>query len=109
MNQMSLERVIEALVRLGLSRLDAEVYVYLANNRPQKAVTLAEALNINKSTIYASLRKLQTKQLVTKNLTTFTALPFEDALDLLIKKENEQTQALHKSKEELATAWEKED
>ena len=61
---MSLERVIKALIRLGLSRLDAEAYVYLANNGPRQAVNLAEALNVSKSRIYASLRNLNSIELV---------------------------------------------
>jgi sugar-specific transcriptional regulator TrmB len=109
MKQMSLERVIKALVRLGLSRLDAEVYVYIASIGPQKALTLVDVLGSNKLTIYVSLRNLQTKKLVTKNHTIFSALPFEEALDLLIQKEKEQTQALHESKEELVTTLETED
>jgi len=32
---LSLERVIKALIGLGLLRLDAEVYVYLAKKCPQ--------------------------------------------------------------------------
>ena len=31
---MSLERIIETLVSLGLSRTEAEIYVYLANKGP---------------------------------------------------------------------------
>lgn len=36
---MSLERVMKALIGLGLSRVDAEVYIYIANNSPQKAAS----------------------------------------------------------------------
>jgi len=82
---LSLERVIKALIGFGLTRVDAEVYVYLAKKGPQKAVDLAKALNINKQKIYASLKNLQTKGLVSKDRTIFSALPFEEALDLLIK------------------------
>lgn len=106
---MSLELIIKALVRLGLSRLEAEVYVYIANNGPQKAVTLAKVLNFNNSKIYASLRNLQTKGLVTKDRAIFSALPFEEALELLIEMEKEQAQAMQESKEELLTTWETKD
>lgn len=104
---MSLERIIKALIRLGLSRLEAEVYVYIANKGPQKVVNLAKNLDINKSTIYASLRNLRKKGLVIKTGTAFSALLFEEALDLLIKKEKEKAQALHESKDELLDTWNK--
>jgi sugar-specific transcriptional regulator TrmB len=104
---MSLERVIKALIDLGLSRSDAEVYVYLAKKGPNKVVALARALNYNRKKIHASLKTLQTKGLVTKDRTIFSALPFEEALDLLIKMEKEQAQELHESKKELLASWKK--
>jgi len=106
---MSLERVIKALIGLGLSRSDAEVYVYLAKKGPQEVMDLAKALNYVNKKINASLRNLQTKGLVSKDRTIFSALPFEEALDLLIKMEKEQAQAMHESKEELLTTWETKD
>ena len=95
---MSLERVIKALVGLGLSRSDAEVYVYLAKKGPQEVVDLARALNISKQKTYSSLKNLQTRGLVTKDRTLFSALPFEEALNLLIKTKKEQAQAIQESK-----------
>ncbi|MFB0545167.1 MAG: helix-turn-helix domain-containing protein [Asgard group archaeon] len=106
---MSLERVIKALIGLGLTRLDAEVYVYLGKKGPQKPVDLAKALSYNKKKIYSSLKNLRTKGLVSKDRTIFSALPFEEALDLLIKMEKERAQAMHESREELLTTWETKD
>lgn len=106
---MSLERVIKALIGLGLTRSDAEVYVYLAKKGPQIGVDLVKALNFSRKKFYASLKNLQTKGLVTKDRRIFSPLPFEEALDLLIKKEKEQAQAMHESKEELLTTWETKD
>ena len=104
---MSLERVIKALVSLGLSRLDAEVYVYLAKKGPQEVMDLAKALNYVNKKINASLTNLRTKGLVSKDGTIFSALPFEEALELLIRMEKEQAQELHESKEELLASWKK--
>ena len=59
-----------------------------------------------KREIYSSLRNLQTKGLVTKDRTLFSALPFEEALELLISKEKEKAQAVQKSKDELLASWE---
>jgi sugar-specific transcriptional regulator TrmB len=105
---LSLELIIKALIGLGLSRSDAEVYVYLAKKGPQKTVDLAEALNLSRKKIYSSLKNLQNKGLVTKGRTMFSALPFEEALELLIKTKKEQTEAMIKHKKELLVNWNKE-
>ncbi len=97
--------MIKALIGLGLSRLDAEVYVYLAKKAPRKVVTLAKALNLSRKKIYDSLKNLQTKGLVSKDRSIFSALPFEEALSLLIEMEKEQAQAMQESKEELLASW----
>lgn len=109
MKKMSLERVVKALIGLGISRVDAEVFVYLTKTGPQKAIDLAKALKINKQKIFASLKNLQTKGLVTKERTIFSALPFEEALELLIKIEKEQARVIQESKEELLATWETKD
>lgn len=105
---MSLERVIKALIGLGLSRLDAEVYVYLAKKGKRNVVSLASALNYDKKKIYRSLKNLQTKGLVAKVHTIFSALPFKEALELLIEMETEHAQIMYESKEELLATWETE-
>jgi sugar-specific transcriptional regulator TrmB len=104
---MSLERVMKSLVSLGLSRSYAEVYVYLAKTGPQKVEDLAKALEINKQKILASLKNLQTKGLVTKERTIFSALPFEQTIELLIEIKTEQTQIMQERKEELLSSWQR--
>ena len=106
---MSLERIIKALVSLGLTRLEAEVYVYVAQNGPQTVIELDLALNYSKNQIYSSLKNLTTKKLVNQDGLTFSALPFEEALDLLIKMEKEQAQIMQESKEELLATWKTKD
>lgn len=98
---LSLELIIKVLIDLGLSRVDAELYVYLAKKGPQKMVDLVKALTYKKAKIYSSLRNLQTKKLVSKNPPMFCALPFEEALELLIKSKKEQTEVMIEYKKEL--------
>ena len=105
---MSLERIIIALVNLGLTRMDAEVYVYLAKKGSMRAIALASALNYTKNQIYTSLRRLTTKELVTKNGKLFSSIPFEEALELLISKHEEQKKILEQNKEKLLAGWKKE-
>lgn len=100
-----MNRIIKALTSLGLSSLEADVYTYLAKKGSLEAVTLASALNCTRHQIHSSLKTLITKGLITKDRTIFSALPFEEALDLLIKRGKEQAQAMHESKKELLTTW----
>ena len=104
---MSLEKIIETLVSLGLSRLDAEVYVYIAKNGPKSLNDLDKSLNYSKIQISKSLKKLIAITLVNKEEPMFSALPFEDALELLIEKQREQEKTLKETKNHLVKAWKK--
>jgi len=107
---MSLERVKQALIGLGLSRVDAEVYVHLAKRGPVEIVNLATALRISKKKLANSLKTLQSKGMVTgsfEDKTEFSALPFEQAIELLIKIKTEQTQIMQETKKDLFSSWRK--
>ena len=97
--------MIKALVSLGLSRSEAEMYVYIANKGPQKALDIANALNCNKSTVYDNMKKLQKKGLVTKEVSSFTALPFEETLELLIARERKKTNNFQETKKQILANW----
>ena len=104
--------MIKALIELGLARIDGEVYVYLAKDGPQRVIDLAKALNYDKQKIYPSLKNLQEKRIVTvtsQKQSIFSALPFEEALDLLIKTEKKQAQAMQVLKEKILVTWETKD
>jgi sugar-specific transcriptional regulator TrmB len=105
---LSLELIIKALVSLGLSRLEAEVYVYIAKMVSQTVKDLDGALNYSKNRIYKSLRMLTAKALVTKEGIKFSAIPFEEALDLLIEREKKQANHIKESKKELIVSWKNE-
>jgi sugar-specific transcriptional regulator TrmB len=106
---LSLEIIVEALIGLGLSRFDAEVYVFLAKRGSQTAAELADSLNTDRQKIYLSLKNLSNKGLVTKNRVIFSALPFEEALDLLIKLKKKKVLAIHESMKAISTTGETKD
>ena len=106
---MSLELIIKALVSLGLSRLHAEVYVYIAKMGSQTVKDLDVALNYSRNQIYKSLGMLAAKALVTKEGITFSAIPFEEALDMLIKLKEEQAKTMNQRKKELLVNWKNEE
>ena len=105
---MSLERVIKALIDLGLSRQDAEIYVYLAKHGPLSDISLTKKLKIKKKQLIQILNNLKHKEIVrTVDRTSIElyAIPFEEALNLLIEINKQQNVALQEVKRELLTCW----
>lgn len=108
---MSLERIIEALVGLGLSQTDAEVYVHLATKGPKTARNISDSLPINRRQIYRSLKSLQSKGIAMVNSefpSEFSALPFERVVDLLLEVKKEQAKSLEASKAQLISDFRRE-
>jgi sugar-specific transcriptional regulator TrmB len=101
---LSLERILKALVSLGLSQTDAQIYIYLAREGPAKARNIINGLTINERQVYRSLKRLQNKGITIANDERpfeFTAVPFEMVLDILMEVKRETAKALQASKEEL--------
>ena len=105
---MSLERVLKALTKLGLSQREAEVFIYLATKGPQKAGNIAETLNLNKQYLCSTLKSLQNKRIINATLeysAQFSALPFETTLDLLAEAQRKEAQRIEENKEEILSHW----
>jgi sugar-specific transcriptional regulator TrmB len=107
---LSLKRIIKVLASLGLSQTDAQVYIYLATNGPNKARAIVDDLNVNRGQVYQSLKRLQNKGVTIasdERPIEFSAVPFEDVLDLLMEIKKEQAQALQESRKEVLASWRK--
>jgi sugar-specific transcriptional regulator TrmB len=105
---LSLERILKALLNLGLSQTDAKIYIYLATEGPSKARRIISGLTINGRQVYRSLKRLRNKGITIANdkrPSEFSAVPFEVVLNLLMKIKKEQAEALQVSKEELISAF----
>jgi len=105
---LTLERVLKTLEDFGLSRADAEVYVYLAKQGPKKGRELANALEVTKQQLYPSLKNLKKKGVVTASLerpALFSAVAFEEVIELLIAIKMEQAKAFEETKKELMDSW----
>ena len=106
---MSLERIFKALLRLGLSQTDARVYIHLATKGPAKARIISYDLKMNKQQLYRSLKNLKIKNIIKSNLehpALFIAVPFENALKILIKIKEEQAGKIEEKKDGLLSIWE---
>lgn len=105
---MSLERVIKALINLGLPREDAEIYVYLTKNGPLSEIILAKKLKIKKSQLARTLKNLKDKEIirtVDRTSAELCAIPFEETLNLLLEVSKQQNLALQEAKEDLLSSW----
>jgi sugar-specific transcriptional regulator TrmB len=110
-DKMSLERILKALIDLGLSQTEAEIYVHLATAGPATAKSITSNLTFNKRQIYRSLRALQQKGIASGNdeyPAEFYAVSFEQALDLLLEVKKEQAKSLEASKAELISDFQTE-
>jgi sugar-specific transcriptional regulator TrmB len=93
---------------LGLSRKEAEIYVYLATNGPREAENIAENLRLNRQQVSSSLKSLQKRKIVISTLdhsTQFSALSFRKTMTLLVKAKKEGAQHIEQNKEELLSEW----
>ena len=105
---LSNEWMLKTLESLGLRAKDVEVYVYLAQNCPQKARDLAKALETYRRQLYRSLRKLQRKGMVTASQdhpALFSAVSFDKILDQFIKTNREEAQRIEEDKEQILSMW----
>lgn len=107
---MNHEQLLRILVDLGIKRLDAEVYLYLATSGPKKGRVVSNELKINKAQLYRSLKELQSRGMVNSSSeypARFSAVLLDEVLDLLIKTKKEQAKAIQQAKKELLSSWRK--
>lgn len=105
---MSLKRVLKTLESFGLSRVESEVYVYLAKVGPSKAKDLSSGLRMTKQQLYPVLNSLKKKGIVAsrpERAMLFSALAFEELLSLFMKLGAEQQKTIEETKRELTNSW----
>jgi sugar-specific transcriptional regulator TrmB len=104
----SLETVEKALNRLGLSKNEVRVYLFIARTGEHKASEISEALSLHRTETYRILRDLEKKGLVLsvfEKPLKFIATPFEKTLDLLIETKKMKINLLEKRKDGLVEIW----
>jgi sugar-specific transcriptional regulator TrmB len=100
--------VLKTLDSFGLSRVESEVYVYLAKIGPSTAKALNSGLGMTKQQLYTTLSSLKKKGIISKKserTALFSALAFEEFLDLFMKLDSEKVKTIKETKEELVNSW----
>lgn len=104
----AMETIEKTLHRLGLSKNEVKVYVYIARTGEHKASEISEALSLHRTETYRILRDLEKRGLVSsvfEKPLKFIATPFEKALDILIETKKMKISLLEKRKKSLVDLW----
>ena len=99
--------MLRILEGFGVSRADAEVYVYLARRGPTRSIDLAVDIGKTRPQIYPTLRRLAKKGVVTHSKcrpSLFSALAFEELLERYVMLNMEQAKIIEETKEQLLTS-----
>ena len=105
---MSNEWIKKTLASLGLNELDAEIYIFLAKNGPQKTKDIASSLKMSRQKLYFGLKSLQDRGVVISSKerpARFSAATFEKVLEYFLEAKREQQQSLQNSKDDLLSTW----
>ncbi len=101
---VSLKKIVENLEKLGLTPLQAKIYLLLVQTPKEKTLTISKVANTDRSNTYRTIIRLQRMGLVRKILgspNTYQALPLQEAVTLLLNNKKEEYTNLTKTAEEL--------
>ncbi len=107
---MSIERLIGVLASLGLTKREAQVYVYLSKRGPCEEKNLEDALKLTKHKLSQILKRLSTLEMVNASSEysiKYCATPLERVLDMLLKEKRQQAKVLQINREELILNWQR--
>ncbi len=104
----TIRQINNTLSKFNLSKNEIKVYLYLARFGHQKAIVVAESLDIHRTETYKILNQLESQGLVSRILERplqFVAIPLEKALENFIEERRQQVSQLEKKKEDLLNSW----
>lgn len=104
---LSLDRTFKVLLSFGFSETEARIYLYLASEGPAKARDVICSLNMNKRTLYRSLKKLRQRRIIccSGSPAIFHAEPIEQVLMMLMNKKHEEAELIEERKADLLSTW----
>ena len=100
--------ICNSLMKFGLSKNEARVFVYLAKYGEQKAHKISRALSLHRTETYKILRRLEEKSLAYRILDKpikFAVIPIHRALENLVQEEKQRIQQLEEEKKTILEKW----
>jgi len=104
----SLEIIDNTLRKLGLSKNQIRVYLYLARSGVRKASEVSEAISLHRTETYRILRdllKIGLASSVFEKPLKFVATPFDKSIDILITAKKMKLELLERRKDDLVSVW----
>ena len=109
------EEDVKSLIDLGLTFVQAKVFLALIQTGSMKAQTISDVTKVSRADVYRTLSRLQENGLVEKQIakpTIYSSIPTEEAIDLLMHRQNlkhkellfRKAKLLHKYKKKKKTA-----
>ena len=106
---MSLRRVNRILESFGLTKIEIEVYIFLAKKGPRTMGDVESGLNLTPSIISQSLHRLMKKGFIYNTIepqSKFHAYDFEQIIDQNISQKRKQVQTTNEKTNEINNQWE---
>ncbi len=108
--KQNLQKVTEQLLKFGLTSNQAKIYIYLGKYGPKTAPEVFKALQLPRTETYFILNVLESRGIVTAQLsspTKYSALPLDQTLSTLVNTEKEKLETLEQQKKALIDLWDK--
>ena len=107
-HKLTLEKIRNELINFGLTKSQAKVFIYLGKYGSKTASEIAKALQLPRTETYHLVNSLQNMGLVVAELshpTKYTAMDMKEAINTLVKQEQERIDSLATKEETLAEMW----
>jgi HTH-type transcriptional regulator, sugar sensing transcriptional regulator len=106
--RLTQEWITKTLAGFGLSTVDSKIYILLEKNGPLTARKMTEMLKLHRQQLYRILGRLEKAGLVNSSgdrPKLFSALTFEEILDMFLKNKSDQARRLSVRRDELLLHW----
>jgi len=107
-NSPDFKQICKSLIKFGLSKNEARVFIYLAKYGEQKAHKISRALSLHRTETYKILKRLEEKGLAYRILDKpikFAVIPISKALENLVQEEKQRIQRLEDEKKKIMEIW----
>jgi len=107
-NSPDFKKICNSLMKFGLSKNEARVFVYLAKYGEQKAHKISRALSLHRTETYKILKRLEEKSLAYRILDKpikFAVIPISKALENLVQEEKQRIWQLEEERKRIIEDW----